>query len=112
MNPMTDILLPAGRSAMDLALFVLLPLMVAMLALMRLLEAKGLLDWIVARLAPAVRPFGLTGLSLFAALQINLVSFAAPIATLAMMEQRGSQGCAAAVTSQGESASGGEGSPP
>ena len=89
MNPMTDILLPAGRSAMDLALFVLLPLMVAMLALMRLLEAKGLLDWIVARLAPAVRPFGLTGLSLFAALQINLVSFAAPIATLAMMEQRG-----------------------
>ncbi len=89
MNFMTDILLPAGRSAMDLALFVLLPLMVAMLALMRLLEAKGLLDWIVARLAPAVRPFGLTGLSLFAALQINLVSFAAPIATLAMMEQRG-----------------------
>ncbi len=89
MNLMTDILLPAGRSAMDLALFVLLPLMVAMLALMRLLEAKGLLDWIVARLAPAVRPFGLIGLSLFAALQINLVSFAAPIATLAMMEQRG-----------------------
>ena len=86
---MIDILLPAGRAAIELALFVLLPVMVVMLSLMRLLEAKGLLDWIVARLAPTVRPFGLTGLGLFAALQINFVSFAAPIATLAMMEQRG-----------------------
>ncbi len=86
---MIDILLPAGRAAIELALFVLLPVMVAMLSLMRLLEAKGVLDWTVARLAPAVRLFGLTGLSLFAALQINLVSFAAPVATLAMMEQRG-----------------------
>lgn len=86
---MIDILLPAGRAAIELALFVLLPVMVVMLSLMRLLEAKGLLDWIVARLAPTVRPFGLTGLGLFAALQINFVSFAAPVATLAMMEQRG-----------------------
>lgn len=86
---MMDILLPAGRAAIDLALFVLLPVMVVMLSLMRLLEAQGLLDWVVARLTPVVYPFGLTGLSLFAALQINFVSFAAPIATLAMMEQRG-----------------------
>ena len=86
---MIDIILPAGRAAIDLALFVLLPVMVVMLSLMRLLEAKGLLDWVVAWLAPAVRPFGLTGLGLFAALQISFVSFAAPIATLAMMEQRG-----------------------
>lgn len=84
-----DIILPAGRAAMELVLFVLLPMMVVMLSLMRLLEAKGLLDWIVVRLTPWVRPFGLTGLGLFAALQINFVSFAAPIATLAMMEQRG-----------------------
>ncbi len=86
---MIDILLPAGRAAIDLALFVLLPVMVVMLSLMRLLEAKGLLDWGVARLTGAVRPFGLTGLGLFAALQINFVSFAAPVATLTMMEQRG-----------------------
>ena len=31
----------------------------------------------------------LTGLGVFAALQVNLVSFAAPVATLSMMEQRG-----------------------
>ncbi len=86
---MIDIILPAGRAAIDLAFFVLLPVMVVMLSLMRLLEAKGLLDWLVARLASAVRPFGLTGLGIFAALQINFVSFAAPVATLTMMEQRG-----------------------
>ncbi|MFZ5581085.1 MAG: nucleoside recognition family protein [Pseudomonadota bacterium] len=84
-----DIILKAGRSAIELSLFVLLPVMVVMLALMRLLEARGVLDWIVARLAPALKPFGLSGLGVFAALQISFVSFAAPVATLTMMEQRG-----------------------
>jgi spore maturation protein SpmB len=84
-----EIILKAGRSAVELALFVLLPVMVVMLALMRLLEARGMLDWLVARLAPVLRPVGLTGLGVFAALQINFVSFAAPMATLAMMDQRG-----------------------
>ena len=89
MNPMTDVILPAGHAAVDLVLFVLLPVMVVMLTLMRLLEAWGALDWLVARLAPLLHPFGLTGLGVFAALQINFVSFAAPVATLAVMEQRG-----------------------
>ncbi len=89
MNPISDVILPAGRSAVELSLFVLLPVMVVMLAIMRLLEAKGVLDWLVARLAPVLRPFGLTGLGVFAALQVNFVNFAAPVATLAMMETRG-----------------------
>lgn len=89
MDILIDIILKAGRSAVELSLFVLLPVMVVMLALMRLLEARGALDWLVARLAPALRPLGLTGLGVFAALQINFVSFAAPMATLTMMEQRG-----------------------
>ncbi len=84
-----EIILKAGRSAVELALFVLLPVMVVMLSLMRLLEARGVLDWLVVRLAPLLKPFGLTGLGVFAALQINFVSFAAPLATLTMMEQRG-----------------------
>ncbi len=84
-----EIILKAGRSAVELSLFVLLPVMVVMLSLMRLLEARGALDWIVARLAPVLKPVGLTGLGVFAALQINFVSFAAPMATLSMMEQRG-----------------------
>ncbi len=89
MDILIDIILKAGRSAVELSLFVLLPVMVVMLSLMRLLEARGALDWFVARLAPLLRPFGLTGLGVFAALQINFVSFAAPLATLTMMEQRG-----------------------
>ncbi|ATE60732.1 nucleoside recognition domain-containing protein [Thauera sinica] len=89
MDLLTQTTLQAGRSAVELALFVLLPIMVVMLALMRLLEARGALDWVVARLAPLLRPAGLTGLGVFAALQINFVSFAAPVATLTMMESRG-----------------------
>jgi spore maturation protein SpmB len=89
MEILIDVILRAGRSAVELSLFILLPVMVVMLSLMRLLEAKGVLDWLVAKLAPALKPFGLTGLGVFAALQINFVSFAAPVATLTMMDQRG-----------------------
>jgi spore maturation protein SpmB len=89
MELLTDIILRAGRSAVELALFVLLPVMVVMLSLMRLLEARGVLDRVVHGLAPLLRPAGLTGLGVFAALQINFVSFAAPVATLTMMEGRG-----------------------
>jgi spore maturation protein SpmB len=89
MDLLIDVILRAGRSAIELCFFVLLPVMVVMLSMMRLLEAKGVLDWVVARLTPVLRPVGLTGLGVFAALQINFVSFAAPLATLTMMEQRG-----------------------
>lgn len=84
-----DVILKSGRLAVEFALFTMLPIMVVMLFLMRLLEARGVLDWLVARLAPVLKPLGLTGLGVFAALQINFVSFAAPVATLTMMEQRG-----------------------
>lgn len=89
MELLTEIILRAGKSAVELAFFILLPVMVVMLSVMRLLEARGILDWLVARLAPVLRPLGLTGLSIFAMLQISFVSFAAPIATLTMMDQRG-----------------------
>ncbi|ARJ66736.1 nucleoside recognition family protein [Magnetospirillum sp. ME-1] len=89
MNTLITIVLPAGRSAIELSLFVLLPIMVVMLSMMRLLEAWGVLDWLVGKLTPILRPFGLTGLATFAAIQVSFVSFAAPAATLAMMEQRG-----------------------
>lgn len=89
MEILIEVILKAGRSAVELSLFILLPVMVVMLSLMRLLEAKGVLDWLVCKLSPALKPFGLTGLGIFAALQINFVSFAAPVATLTMMDQRG-----------------------
>jgi spore maturation protein SpmB len=89
MEILIDVILKAGRSAVELSLFILLPIMVVMLSLMRLLEARGVLDWLVLKLAPWLKPLGLTGLGVFAALQINFVSFAAPVATLSMMDQRG-----------------------
>ncbi len=52
MDILIDVILRAGRSAVELSLFVLLPVMIVMLSLMRLLEARGVLDWIVHRLAP------------------------------------------------------------
>jgi spore maturation protein SpmB len=89
MEILIEVILKAGRSGVELALFILLPITVVMLSCMRLLEARGVLDWLVTRLAPLLRPFGLNGLGVFAALQISFVSFAAPVATLAMMDQRG-----------------------
>ncbi|HEX8987260.1 MAG TPA: nucleoside recognition domain-containing protein [Rhodocyclaceae bacterium] len=89
MEIVIDVILRAGRSAVELSLFVLLPVMIVMLSLMRLLEARGALDWLVARITPLLRPVGLTGLGVFAAVQVSFVSFAAPVATLTMMEQRG-----------------------
>jgi spore maturation protein SpmB len=72
-----DVLLHAGRSAVDVALYTLLPIMVLMIIVMRALEASGALDKIVALLTPVVRPFGLTGLGVLAMIQINFVSFVA-----------------------------------
>jgi spore maturation protein SpmB len=84
-----DVVLEAGRAAVQFALFVMLPIMVVMLFFMRLAEARGWLDWLVERMTPLLAPFGMGGLGIFAALQINFVSFAAPVATLSIMEQRG-----------------------
>lgn len=85
----TELILQSGRTAVEIALFALLPVMVIMLCLMRLLEKAGLIEWLVRRLEPGLIWFGLTGLGLLAALQMSFVSFAAPVAVLAMMELRG-----------------------
>ena len=85
MDLLIDVILRAGRSAVELSFFILLPVMIVMISLMRLLEARGVLDWVVARLAPLLRPAGLTGLGVFAALQINLVTANAAITKLSQL---------------------------
>ncbi len=89
MEEIAGIILAAGRSGIELALFILLPIMIVMLTIMRLLEAKGVLGVIVRIAAPLLKPFGIPGLGIFAMIQILLVSFAAPVATLAMMDRGG-----------------------
>ncbi|MCX8085176.1 MAG: nucleoside recognition family protein, partial [Calditerrivibrio sp.] len=81
------LILKSGKTAVDLCLYVLLPIMVIMMAVMRLLEEKRVLGFVSGLFYPVLRIFGLPGLGIFAALQILLVSFAAPIATLTIMEK-------------------------
>ncbi len=83
------IIMSAGKSSVDVALYTLLPIMVVMLVIMRFLEVKGIVDLLVRWMAPLLRPFGLSGMSTFALIQLNFVSFAAPLATLSIMEKRG-----------------------
>jgi len=84
-----DILLQSGRSALELSLYILLPIMVLMMGLMKLLEAKGVLAFVARLLTPVLKPFGIPGIGVFAILQSLLVSFAAPVATLSIMETDG-----------------------
>ena len=89
MERLVEVVLASGKSAVDLTLYVLLPVMVVMMAVMRLLEAKGILAFVARLLAPMLRPFGVPGVGVFAMLQMLLVSYAAPVATLAVMEKGG-----------------------
>ncbi|RWR01960.1 nucleoside recognition family protein [[Pantoea] beijingensis] len=84
-----SIIMSAGKSSVNVALYTLLPIMVVMLIIMKYLEVRGVLDVVVRWIAPLLRPFGLTGMSAFAMIQINFVSFAAPLATLSIMDKRG-----------------------
>ncbi|ORU90878.1 MAG: nucleoside recognition family protein [Cycloclasticus sp. symbiont of Poecilosclerida sp. M] len=87
MESLITLILDSGRTSLDMALYILLPIMVIMLALMKLLDAKGVLSWVSNKLAPASRLFGIPGLGIFAMIKLLFVSFAAPIATLTLMDK-------------------------
>lgn len=87
MTELADLILRSGRAGVELAFFVLLPIMIVMLSFMRLLEARGILDKLVDKISPLLAPLGVPGLGVFALLQTTLVSFAAPMATLTMMDK-------------------------
>ncbi|MFW1676840.1 hypothetical protein ACFVYJ_03550 [Pontibacter sp. JAM-7] len=89
MEQVIDVILESGRSGLDMALYILLPIMVIMLSLMKLLDAKGILSWVSNKLAPVSRIFGVPGLGIFAMLKLLFVSFAGPIATLTLMDRNG-----------------------
>lgn len=89
MEQIVNIILVSGRTALDMALYTLLPIMVVMLSLMKLLDAKGLLTKLTDILAPLTQKIGVPGLGVFAGLKLSFVSFAAPIATLNIMDHGG-----------------------
>jgi spore maturation protein SpmB len=83
------IILQSGKAGLDLALYVLLPVLVIMMAIMKVVEARGILALIARLVQPVLRVFGVPGAGAFAILQLLLVSFAAPLATLTIMEKDG-----------------------
>lgn len=87
MQAFLDILLVSGKKGFELAFFVLMPIMVFMMAMMRVLDKKGILRLAAIYAAPVLLLFGIPGLGVFAILQILLVSFAAPVSTLRIMDQ-------------------------
>lgn len=89
MEEFIKIVLQSGKTALELALYVLLPVLVIMMALMKVVEAKGLLALVARLIQPVLRLFGVPGAGVFAMLQLLLVSFAAPVATLSIMEKDG-----------------------
>lgn len=89
MDEFIKIVLLSGKSALDLALYVLLPVLVIMMALMKVVEARGLLALIARLVQPILKIFGIPGAGAFAILQLLFVSFAAPLATLVIMEKDG-----------------------
>ncbi|MEW5009719.1 MAG: nucleoside recognition family protein [Cycloclasticus sp.] len=86
MQQFISLVIESGRTGLDMALYILLPIMVVMLALMKLLEAKGALRFIVNKLSPITHIFGIPGLGVFAMIKLLFVSFAAPIPSLLLME--------------------------
>ena len=89
MEETVKIILQSGKAGLDLALYVLLPVLVVMMAIMKVVEARGILALIARLVQPVLRVFGVPGAGAFAILQLLLVSFAAPLATLAIMEKDG-----------------------
>lgn len=89
MEELVKIVMLSGRTALELALYVLLPVLVIMMALMKVVEARGVLALIARIVQPVLRIFGVPGAGAFAIMQLLFVSFAAPLATLAIMEKDG-----------------------
>ncbi len=89
MEEFIKIVLLSGKTALELALYVLLPVLVIMMALMKVVEARGVLALVARIIQPVLRLFGVPGAGVFALLQLILVSFAAPLATLTIMEKDG-----------------------
>lgn len=89
MEELVKIMLSSGKSGLDLAFYVLLPVLVIMMAVMKVVEARGILALVARLLRPFLKFFGIPGAGAFAIVQMLLVSFAAPLATLAIMEKDG-----------------------
>ncbi len=86
MKEFIDLMIQSGETGVNISLYSLLPVMVIMMAFMRTLEDRGILQKIAVKISPLLIIFGLPGLGAFAIIQILFINFAAPIVTLKLME--------------------------
>jgi len=86
MQELLNMMLDSGRTGVELSLYIILPIMVIMMAIMHVLDKKNILNWIAKGFSPLLIIFGLPGLGVFAIIQILFISFAAPVSTLKIME--------------------------
>ena len=70
MEQVVEVILVSGKAAIDMALYILMPIMVVMLAVMKLLDTKGVLAFLARVLTPFVKVFGVPGLGVFALLKM------------------------------------------
>lgn len=87
MQEFLKILFASGQKGFELAFFILMPIMVFMMAIMRVLDQTGVLRRVAILAAPLLLVFGIPGLAVFAIVQILFVSFAAPTSTFRIMDQ-------------------------
>ncbi len=87
MQEFLKILFASGQKGFELAFFILMPIMVFMMAVMRVLDQTGVLRRVAILVAPVLLIFGIPGLGVFAIVQILFVSFAAPVSTFRLMDQ-------------------------
>ena len=87
MQTFLDLLFISGKKGFELGFFLLMPIMVCMMALMRVCDRLGLLRSVAIVAAPVLVLFGIPGLGVFAMVQILAVSFAAPVSTFRLMDQ-------------------------
>lgn len=85
---LAEMILESGRTALELAALTVLPLMIVMMGVTRVLEDRGILALLTRVVSPLTKIFGISGLGVLAAVQALFVSFAAPVATLALMRDR------------------------
>ena len=87
MQTFMDILFASGKKGFELGFFYLMPIMVLMMATMRILGRWGVLRAAALVAAPVLALVGVPGLGVFAMVQILCVSFAAPVSTFRIMDQ-------------------------
>lgn len=87
MQHIVHIIIEAGKTGVELSLYIILPIMVVMMAVMKVLDEKGFLQKTATLMAPALSKVGLPGMGVFAIIQMLFISFAAPVSTLKLMEE-------------------------